>query len=106
MRRHVVLLTAVLLPVMVGGCMPDQSRVMAACQSEVMRFYPVYIASDLDDPGTRYIVACMKSKGYDLSVAAADCDSKYALPTQPTCYAPQGFVAATIDRIWRPSRPD
>jgi hypothetical protein len=101
MRPFLLLLTAAL-----GGCMPDQSGDMAACQSEVMRFYPVYVASDMDDPGTRYIVACMNSKGYVLSVAAADCNSKYPLPTQPTCYAPQGFVAAAIDQFRRPSKPN
>ena len=76
---------------------------MAVCQSEVMRFYPTYMASNLDDPGTRYIIGCMAAKGYQFEVAAADCNSRYPLPTQPACYTPQGWLAGLIDRWSRPA---
>lgn len=97
MRRN-----AVLLLVALGGCAPDQSKDMAACQSEVKRFYPVYVASNMNDPGVRYIMACMEFRGYDFSISAADCDSKYPLPTQPACYAPRGYMATAIDQFRRP----
>jgi hypothetical protein len=107
MRRHVLSpVVFALLTLAPGGCMPDQSKVMSACLTEVKRFYPAYVASNMDDPGIRYIIACMEAKGYDFSISAADCNSKHPLPTQPTCYAPQGVVAATIDQLWRPSKPD
>jgi hypothetical protein len=96
MRRCVVLLLVVL-----GGCVPDQSKDMAACQTEVKRFYPVYVASNMTDPGVRYIMGCMESKGYDFSIAAADCNSQFPLPTQPACYRPQGTAAAAIDQFRR-----
>jgi hypothetical protein len=92
--------------VVLGGCATDQSKDMAACQQEVKRFYPVYVASNLNDPGVRYIMACMESKGYAFAISAADCDSKYPLPTQPACYTPQGPVAAAIDQFRRPSKSD
>jgi hypothetical protein len=97
MWRHVVLLLALL-----GGCVPDQSKDMAACQTEVKRFYAVYVASDMNDPGVRYIMACMEVRGYDFSILAVGCDSKHPLATQPTCYTPHSAVAAAIDQLRRP----
>jgi hypothetical protein len=100
MRRH-----AVLLLVALGGCVPDQSKDMVACQSEVERFYPAYVASNMDDPGVRYIMACMESKGYAFSVSAADCDSKYPLPVQGACYTPESYVAAALGQFrWLKSK--
>jgi hypothetical protein len=99
MRRQVALLLIAL-----GGCVPDQPGDMAACQEEVKRFYPVYVASNINDPGVRYIMACMEAKGYDFSISAAHCDSKYPLPTQPACYTPQGSLAAAIDQLRRPAK--
>ena len=99
MRRHVVLLSIAL-----GGCMPDQSKDMAACQQEVKRFYAVYVASNMTDPGVRYIMACMESRGYAFSIAATNCHSKYPLATQPACYTPQGSMAAAIDQFRRPPK--
>jgi hypothetical protein len=100
MRRAAVLLAAIVL----AGCLPDQAKDMAVCQSEVMRFYPTYVASNPDDPGTRYIIGCMAAKGYDFEVAAADCDSRYPLPTQAACYRPQGWLARVIDQFRRPAK--
>jgi hypothetical protein len=97
MRRHVALLLFALV-----GCVPNQARDMATCQTEVKRFYPVYVASNMNDPGVRYIMACMEAKGYDFSISSADCSSKYPLSTQPTCYTPHGSVAAAIDQFRRP----
>jgi hypothetical protein len=101
MKRHVVLLSIAL-----GGCMPDQSKDMATCQHEVKRFYAVYSASNMNDPGVRYIMACVESKGYEFSIDASNCSSKYPLATQPACYTPQGSMAAAIDQFRRPPKPN
>ena len=102
MRHAVVLFAALTL----AGCIPDQAGNMATCQAEVARFYPTYVASNFDDPGTRYIIGCMAAKGYDLEVTAADCDSHYPLPVQAACYAPHGWLAGVIDRIQRPKKTE
>jgi hypothetical protein len=99
MRRHVILPLIAL-----GGCAPDQSRDLTACLEAVKRFYPTYAASNMNDPGVRYIIGCMEAKGYHFSVAATDCSSKYPLPTQPACYTPQGSIAAAIDQFRRPPK--
>jgi hypothetical protein len=90
----------------VTGCMPDRAKDLAACKAAVMRFYPTYVASKLEDPGTRYIIGCMASHGYEMEVSAADCDSRYPLPTQATCYAPRDWLASVIGRFRRPAQPD
>ena len=102
MRRELVLFMAVA----VAGCGPDQAKDMAACQAEVMRFYPAYVASKLEDPGTRYIIGCMAARGYEFEVTAADCNSRYPLPTQATCYTPRNWIAGAIDRFRRPAQPN
>jgi hypothetical protein len=90
-----------LLVITLAGCFPDQVRDMADCKSQVIRFYPGYIAANLDDPGTRYIIGCMVAKGYDFDVTAANCNSRDPLPTQPACYAPQKWLPWAIDRFRR-----
>ena len=97
MKRTVALLLVVVL----GGCLPDQSEDMTACKAEVMRFYPGYIAANPDDPGTRYIIGCMAAKGYDFEVTPADCSSRDPLATQPACYTPRSWPAWVIDRFRR-----
>ena len=102
MRYAIVILVAAV----VAGCMPDQSKDLAACKIEVMRFYPLYVASRLEDPGTRYIIGCMAEHGYDLEVSAKDCDSRHPLPTQATCYAPRDWLAGLLNRFRRSAHPD
>jgi hypothetical protein len=97
MRRHAALLLALAL----GGCVANQAKDMAACKAEVMRFYPGYRAVKFDDPGTRFIVACMQARGYELEVAASDCSSRDPVATQPACYAPRHWFAAFVDRLRR-----
>ena len=44
----------------------------------------------------------MATKGYDFTIAPADCDSHHPLPTQAACYTPQNWLAALYDRVRRP----
>jgi len=95
MRRVVVLLVGLTL----GGCLPDQAKDVASCQAEADRFYQTYRAVDVRDPGSQYIIACMAAKGYDFTIAPAECDSRHALPTQPTCYTSNNWLINILDRL-------
>jgi hypothetical protein len=92
---------AVLMTVALEGCVPDQTKDVSACQSEANRFFQTYKAVDPDDPSSRYIIACMATKGYDFTISPADCDSRHALPTQPTCYIPDRWLGWLIDKFHR-----
>jgi len=89
MRRKVFLLGLITL----GGCLPDQAKDMAACRTDADRFYQGYRAADVDNPRSQYIIGCMAAKGYDFTIAPADCDSRHPLPTQPACYTPSSWLA-------------
>jgi hypothetical protein len=95
MRREFILLAAVTL----GGCLPDQAKDLAACRKEADRFYQGYQAVDVDNPRSRYIIACMAAKGYDFRISPADCDSRHPLPTQPSCYTSNKWLAWVVDRF-------
>jgi hypothetical protein len=97
MRREVALLMVITL----GGCLPDQAKDVAACQTEANRFYQTYKAVDPDDPSSQYIISCMAAKGYDFSISPADCDSRHPLPTQPACYAANSWLDWIIDQFRR-----
>jgi len=81
--------------------MPNQSKDMATCQTEVDRFYQTYRAGDVDDPRSQYIIACMAAKGYDFTILPRDCDGQRPLPTQSACYTPNSWPAWTIDQLRR-----
>jgi hypothetical protein len=96
MKRAIALLAVITL----GGCLPDQSKEIAACRLEADRFFQGYTTSDVDNPRSKYIIACMAAKGYDFDIAPADCDSRHPLPTQPTCYTPSSWLDWVIGRLW------
>ena len=95
MRRAVLLLVVMVL----GGCLPDQAKDVAACQAEADHFYTWNGAVDVDNPRSHYIIGCMAAKGYDFTVAPADCSSQYPLPTQPACYTPSSWLGWIIDQF-------
>ena len=95
MRRAVLLLVAMAL----GGCLPDQAKEVAACQAEADHFYNGNGAVDVDNPRSHYIIGCMAAKGYDFTIAPADCNSQHPLPTQPACYAPSSWLGWIIDQF-------
>jgi hypothetical protein len=97
MGRKVVLLMAFAL----AGCLPTASKEMAACHTEAGRFYHTYQAIDPDDPSSQYIIECMAAKGYRFDALAADCDDRSPMPTQATCYEPNGWFDWAIDQIRR-----
>jgi hypothetical protein len=97
MNRIVVLLMAITL----GGCLPDQDKDLAACQSEADRFYQGYNAVDPDDPRSQYIIECMATRGYEFDVLPAGCDSSRPFPNQPACYTPNRRFSWIIDRFRR-----
>jgi hypothetical protein len=98
MRRAV----SILLAIGLGGCLPDQAKDVAACQTEAERFYQMYHAVDPNDPSSQYIIACMAAKGYDFTISPADCNSRYPLPTQAACYAPNSWLGGIRDKFRRP----
>jgi hypothetical protein len=100
MKRAVVLLGVLAL----GGCLPDQAKDVAACQTEAMRFYQMSPGVDPTDPGSRYIIGCMAAKGYDFTVLPADCNSQHPLSTQPACYTANSWLAAIVDQFRRPPK--
>ena len=95
MRRAVLLLVAMAL----GGCLPDQAKDVAACQAEADHFYNGDHAVDVDNPRSQYIIGCMAAKGYDFSIAPADCSSQRPLPTQPACYTSNSWLGWIIDQF-------
>jgi hypothetical protein len=95
MRCGLVLVTAISL----GGCLPEQAKNVTTCRTEADRFYQGYQSADVDNPRSRYIIACMASKGYDFDVSPADCDSRRPLPTQPACYKPNSWPAWITDQF-------
>jgi hypothetical protein len=95
MRRAAVLLVAMTL----AGCLPNRAKDMAACQTEASRFYETYHAVNPDDPSSRYIIGCMAAKGYDFTIAPAECSGEHPLPTQATCYTPSGWLDWIIFEI-------
>jgi hypothetical protein len=88
MKGKVLLLMAIGL----AGCLPNQREDMEACRSEAERFYHMYKAVDPDDPSSQYIKGCMTAKGYHFTITPADCDTRYPLATQSTCYEPNSWL--------------
>jgi hypothetical protein len=95
MRRAAVLLAAMTL----AGCLPDRATVMAACQKEASRFYETYRAVNPDDPSSRFIIGCMAAKGYDFTIAPAECSSEHPLPPQAACYTRSSWFGWIIDQF-------
>jgi hypothetical protein len=84
-----------------GGCLPDQvkSADVTACRDEADRFYQAYNNADISNPRSKFIIACMASKGYNFEVSPADCDSRHALVTQSTCYVSKSWIARIFGRF-------
>ena len=101
MRREVVFAVAITL----AGCVPDKSEELAACQTEADRFYPRYLAADPATPAAKFIIECMAVKGYEFKIEPADCNSKYPLPTQSTCYKSSNWLVHFIDQFRQPAGP-
>jgi hypothetical protein len=97
MRREALFVLSIGL----GGCSPDQHKAMEACRLEAERFYHMYKAVDPDDPSSQYIKGCMAAKGYHFTITPADCDSRYPLATQPTCYEGNNWRDWIADRLRR-----
>ena len=79
------------MAISLAGCKSDPAKDVAACRTEAERFYHMYKVVDPADPSSQFIIACMAGKGYDFTVLPTDCDSRYPLPTQPTCYTPNSW---------------
>jgi hypothetical protein len=87
--------------VAVTGCLPHQSKDLASCVAEAERFYHIYDAVDLENPGSKYVISCMAAKGYQFSILTSDCDIRRPMPTQATCYEPTSWQPWGIDRVFR-----
>ena len=86
-----------LIALFLGGCSDQaKSKDILACQDHADRFYQGYNNADMSSPRSKYIVACMATKGYKFEVSPADCDSRRALATQPTCYISEGWIALVM----------
>jgi hypothetical protein len=95
MKRQAILLMLFAL----DGCLPDQSRDMAACRMQADRFYHMYNAIDPDDPSSKYVLACMANKGYNYTILSQDCDSRYPSSTQAACYEPDSWLGWVTDHF-------
>jgi hypothetical protein len=96
--RYAVLLSVLIV---LTGCVPDQSKDVAACVTEAERFYHMYTTVDPESPSSKFIISCMAAKGYQFTMMASDCDSRHPYPTQATCYEPTTWPSWTIDRVTR-----
>jgi hypothetical protein len=102
MRRIAVAGSGLLLAVSLGGCVQDQAKNVFACEAQASRFFQTYRAVDPNAPSSQYIIQCMAARGYDFTIAPADCDSRRPLPVQAACYTPRNWLAGLIDRYHRP----
>ena len=91
--------SALLVALALSGCSPDKASDVAGCLAEAERFYPSYLVRDPEAPASRYVIACMNFKGYNFTIEASACDSRFPLPTQATCYSSHGAVARIFDRL-------
>jgi hypothetical protein len=94
-RRAAVLLFTLTL----AGCLSDRAKDMADCQSEASRFYKTYYAISPDDPSSRFIIGCMSAKGYDFTVAPAECSGAHPLPPQAACYRASSWLGWVIEKF-------
>lgn len=89
----------VLLPMILGGCLPDREKELAVCRTEADHFFEANIADNPDNPKSQFIIGCMATKGYDFSVVPSDCDSRYPFPTQSDCYVPNSWLDWIVDKF-------
>jgi hypothetical protein len=82
-----------------AGCMPEQTKDMEACRADAERFFSMYKVVDPADPSSQFVIGCMAAKGYDFTVAATDCDGRYPLSTQATCYVPNSWARWALHKI-------
>src|SRR5262245_50668082 len=95
MRLALILFAALVL----GGCLQDRPKDIATCGAQADRFFQGYNAADVENPRSRYVIACMSGKGYNFDVSRADCDSRHSLVMQPNCYVRESWMASIIDRF-------
>lgn len=92
----------IFMTLILTGCGPDQNgdlvlhKDLKECRQEADRFYKGYRAVDVASPRSQYIIGCMAAKNYVFDFSPASCDSKYPLPTQPTCYARESWFAWVV----------
>jgi hypothetical protein len=97
MKRRIILLVAAAIAL--AGCAPDRTKDLAACGTNADRFYQRYKSKGVDDPRSQFIIGCMTAKGYQFDISPANCDSRYPLASQPTCYAPESWLNVIVDRL-------
>src|SRR5665213_2697036 len=100
MRGNAILLLALIL----AGCSPDSAEDIVACKTAASRFYASYLIVKPDDPGTKYIIACMIDRGYDFDISQLTCDSRFPLSSQPACYVSNTWMTRLLDRLKRSPR--
>lgn len=103
MRHRVTsLLVITAAAITLGGCLPDQTQQVTACQAEADRFFLSHRAANTDDPRSQFIIACMASKGYEFTIEADECSSQKPLPTQAACYTTTNWLLWIVEQITRP----
>ena len=85
--RWKLLAVAMWPAVLLAGCQAEKSSDLLACRAEAERFYPSHLAGDPAEPAGQFVVACMASKRYSFSIQATDCDGRYPMTLQSTCYS-------------------
>ena len=85
----------------VSGCSSDRAEDLTTCQAEADRFYQGYRTMDVDNPRSKFIISCMADKGYAFDFTPKECDSRHPLPSQPACYAANGWLAWIAHILFR-----
>ncbi len=84
-----------MLPIALGGCLPEQKNQLGACVSAAAQAYP---AADLERNPMHlasYIHTCMAVHGYEWSPSHVDCpDFNGRIGANPYCYVPHNWLAS------------
>ena len=88
-----------------AGCLPEKSGELLSCRTEAERFYPSYLAADPTAAAGQFVIACMASKGFRFSIEATDCDSRYPMTLQSTCYSSDTWASALRDKFRQAIHP-
>jgi hypothetical protein len=80
------------------GCISEQRRQVAACESEALHNNPTEMS--LRAAATRhYIAACMAKHGYVEEFSDGSCQPRFGYELNPHCYSPEGGWAFLLRKV-------
>jgi len=104
-RAWIGFATIMMVALALGGCTPEQD--IAQCELEAIRLYPNDPPKYTDDAGSRYVITCMKAKGYEFLLdeqarfrrePKAGYSACFGIPlvANPGCYESTGWRAPPL----------